>query len=227
MLVDQLSSIDEQARDGGELWRRAAGLFSTTFGALSGLLIVVIIAVFLAYSPAMYRDGFIRLVPPSYRGRAGDVLDGIGHTLRWWLVGQLISMAVLFVSTWVMLTLLGVPLAFILALITGLLTFIPYLGPIIALLPILALAFLQSPVLAVYVLILYMLIQNVEANVLMPIIFHRTVHIPPALGVIAQLLFGTLLGVLGFVLAIPLMAVILKATGMIYVEDVLGDRSLE
>jgi predicted PurR-regulated permease PerM len=93
--------------------------------------------------------------------------------------------------------------------------------------PIILLSFLQSPLVALYVFLLYMGIQNVEANVLMPIIFHRTVHIPPALGVLSQILFGSLLGFLGFILAIPLMAVVLQFVKMVYVADGLGDNSVE
>jgi predicted PurR-regulated permease PerM len=223
---EQFSGVQEGA-EGGELWTRVAGVFSTTFGALTGLGVIIIVGVFLAYSPGLYQSGFLHLVPPAHRERAVEVMTEIGTTLRWWLVGQLISMVVLAVSTWIMLRLLGVPLALILALITGLLTFIPYLGPLIALIPILLLAFLQSPMLAFYVLVLYMLIQNVEANVIMPIIFHKTVHIPPALGVISQILFGSLLGFFGFILAIPLMAVVLQFVKMVYVADVLGDKSVE
>jgi predicted PurR-regulated permease PerM len=66
-----------------------------------------------------------------------------------------------------------------------------------------------------------------EGNVLMPLIFYRTVHIPPAIGVVSQILFGSLMGLMGFVLAIPLMAVLIKFVKMVYVEDVLGDKSVE
>jgi predicted PurR-regulated permease PerM len=225
-LVGQMSSLEEVSGN-GDLWQRIAGVFSTTLGAVTALGIILIVGVFLAYSPGMYQSGFVHLIPPSHRERAIEVMTEIGTTLRWWLVGQMISMTVLAVSTWIMLTLFDVPLALILALITGMLTFVPYLGPLIALVPILLLAFLQSPVLALYVFIFYMGIQNMEANVLMPIIFHKTVHIPPALGVICQILFGSLFGFLGFILAIPLMAVLLQFIKMVYVEDVLGDRNPE
>jgi predicted PurR-regulated permease PerM len=210
-----------------ELWTRLAGAFSTTMGAITGIGTILIVGVFLAYSPGIYRSGFLHLIPPAHRKRAVEVMTEIGTTLRWWLLGQLISMVVLAVSTWIMLRLMGVPLALILALITGLLTFIPYLGPLIAMVPIILLSFLQSPLVALYVFLLYMSIQNVEANVLMPIIFHRTVHIPPALGVLSQILFGSLLGFFGFILAIPLMAVVLQFVKMVYVGDVLGDNSVQ
>lgn len=225
-LLDQISGLKNITED-GDLWSRMSDIFSATYSAIFGIGTILIVGVFLAYSPGLYKSGFIHLVPPHLRKRSVEVLTEIGTTLRWWLVGQLISMVILAVTTWIMLTLLNVPLAPMLGLITGLLTFIPYLGPLIALIPILLISFLASPLVVLYVFILYMVIQNVEANVLMPIIFYRTVRIPPALGVISQILFGSLIGVLGFILAIPLMAVILQFIKMVYVEDLLGDKNLD
>lgn len=222
-VLEQIPGL-EDFENNGELWTRVADIFSITFGAITSIGIFLIVGVFLAYSPGIYKSGFLHLFPPDLRNRAAEVMTKIGTTLRWWLVGQLISMVVLAVSTWIMLALLKVPKAPMLALITGLLTFIPYLGPIIALIPIILVAYVESPLLALYVFILYMFIQNVEANVLMPVIFHKTVHVPPALGVISQILFGSLMGFLGFILAIPLMAVVLQFVRMVYVEDVLGDK---
>jgi predicted PurR-regulated permease PerM len=225
-LLKQIPGLEEIIND-GQLWTRISGIFSGTFSAMTGILIMLIVGIFLAYNPGMYQSGFLHLVPIDLRDRADEIIREIASTLRWWLVGQMISMLVLAVSTWIMLVLLNVPLAPILALITGLLTFIPYLGPFIAFVPIVLVAFLQSPVTALYVIIIYMIVQNLEGNVLMPVIFYRTVHIPPAIGVISQILFGSLMGLLGFVLAIPLMAVFIKFVKMVYVEDVLGDKSVE
>jgi predicted PurR-regulated permease PerM len=225
-LLKQISELEETVNN-GQIWARVSGIFSGTFTAITGVLIMLIVGIFLAYNPGMYQSGFLHLVPIDLRDRADEIITELGSTLRWWLVGQLISMLVLAVSTWIMLVLLNVPLAPILALITGLLTFVPYLGPFIAFVPIVLVAFLQSPILALYVFIIYMIIQNLEGNVLMPLIFYRTVHIPPAIGVVSQILFGSLMGLMGFVLAIPLMAVFIKFVKMVYVEDVLGDKSVE
>jgi predicted PurR-regulated permease PerM len=226
LLLDRMPGMEEVTSN-GELWATIFGSISSTISAAISIGIILIVGIFLAYSPGMYYSGFLHLFPIDLRDRAGEVITNIGTTLRWWLVGQLIAMVMLGVSTWIMLTLLKVPLAPILALITGLLTFIPYLGPFIAAIPIMMVAFLQSPIVALYVFIIYMIIQNLEGNVLTPIIFYRTVHVPPALGVISQILFGSLMGVLGFVLAMPLMAVLQQFVKMVYVGDVLGDRSIE
>lgn len=212
---------------GGEempnLWNRIAGVFATTFGAVTTFALTFLIAIFLAYNPTLYVDGFLRLIPIPRRNRAQAILCSIGDTLRWWMVGQLISMVVLSISTWLMLLILGVPLASILGLLTGLLTFVPYLGPIIALIPILLVAFVEGPTLMLTVLALYLVVQNLESYVLMPIVFQKTIHLPPVLTIISQILLGALFGLAGIILATPLMASGITLIKKVYVEDLLGD----
>jgi predicted PurR-regulated permease PerM len=205
------------------IWARIGGVSATAFGALGALTVVLFVGIFFAFSPRLYTSGLLRLVPVPRRPRVYAVIEEVGGTLRWWMISQLISMVVLWLSTWLMLHLLGVPLAFILALLTGLLTFIPYIGPLIALVPILLVALMESPTLAGTVLVLYMVIQNLEANVLMPLIYQRLVHLPPVLTIASQVLMGTLVGMLGIILATPLLAVVMVMIARLYVEDVLGD----
>jgi predicted PurR-regulated permease PerM len=222
-LVKQMSGIEDEMESMAGIWERTRGFFTVTLSAITGLIITLAVAIFLAYNPRLYIEGFLRLIPLERRSRACEIIADLGHTLRWWMVGQLISMMILFITTWVMLWLLGVPLAFALGLITGLLTFIPYLGPIIALVPILLITLVESPTLALTVLALYMVIQNVEANIIMPIIFKKTVHLPPALTIVAQILLGGMLGMIGIILATPLLASGIVLVRTIYVEDVIGD----
>jgi predicted PurR-regulated permease PerM len=222
-ILGHIEGLGEEVEDASALWQNVAGLFTTTIGAIAGFFLTLTVGIFLAYNPRLYVSGFLRLVPMAKRERTCEIITRLGYTLRWWMVGQLISMVVLAVTTWVMLWLLGVPLAFILALLTGLLTFIPYLGPLIAAVPILLIAFVESPQLALWVLILYLVIQNVEANVLMPIIFQKTIHLPPVLSIVAQILLGGIFGFIGIILATPLMAAGIDLIKMVYVEDVLGD----
>jgi predicted PurR-regulated permease PerM len=223
IIEDRVSEITENTNDKNRIWKKLGGIFSTTFGAVAGILVFLISSIFLAYNPRLYLAGIIRLVPLARRARTCEVFTALGHTLQGWLIGQAISMVFLFATTWIMLALLGMPLAFILALVTGLATFVPYIGPLLALVPILLVAFVEDPMLAVYTGGLYMVIQNVEANVLMPLIFQRTVHLPPALTIAGQLILGGIFGVLGFILATPLTAVAMVLAQKLYVEDVLGD----
>jgi predicted PurR-regulated permease PerM len=225
-LADRGEQIRENLANGGKLWRRVGGVFSTTFGAIGSFLVFVFAGLFFAYNPNLYLSGLLRLFPPSRRNRASEVLTSLGDTLRGWLVGQLISMTILFLTTWIMLSLLGVPLAFILALMTGVLTFVPYIGPLLAAIPILLVAFIVSPMTALYTALLYLLIQNVEGNVIMPLVFQKTVHLPPVLSIAGTLILGGILGVSGFILATPLTAVGMVLIQKFYIEDVLGD-SLE
>ena len=206
-----------------QLWSRIGGIGATVLGAIASFFVILFVGVFFAYNPRLYAEGLIRLIPLQRRQRAVEVLERLAVTLRWWLVGQLISMVILWLSTWLLLYLLGVPLAFVLGLVTGLLTFIPYLGPLIALIPITMVAFLHSPVVGVMALAGYFVIQNIEGNVIMPIVFEKTVSIPPALTVISQILMASLLGMLGVLLATPLLAVGMVLVRMLYVEDTLGD----
>jgi predicted PurR-regulated permease PerM len=206
-----------------QLWTRIGGFSATAFGALSGVMIVIFVGVFFAYNPRLYLSGMLRLLPVPRRARIKEVAEQVTVTLRWWLAGQLISMVFLWLSTWLALYLLGVPMAFILGLLTGLLTFIPYIGPLIAIIPIAIVAFVESPTLALTTVAVYFVIQNVEANVLMPLVFQRLVHLPPALTIAVQILMGTLAGVIGVVLATPLLAVVMVLVRTLYVEDVLRD----
>lgn len=225
--INRIDNIREEGLEGTEIVEHVGGVFSNVFGAMAAMAIIGITALFLAYNPSLYVRGMVRLIPPTRRDRACEVLSALGKTLQQWLLGQFVSMAFLFVTTWIMLLLMGVPLAFILALVTGVFTFVPYIGPILAAIPILLVAFVESPTLAMYVGGLYLVIQNVEANLIMPLVFQRTVHLPPVVTIAGQLLLGAFFGVLGFILATPLTAVVLVLVQKLYVEDMLGDTMEE
>lgn len=199
------------------------GVFSSTIGAIGNFFVVVLLAVYIASEPRLYTNGLVRLFKKSRRQRAREVLDTIGDTLSWWLIGKIGSMIFIGILTWIGLSILGVPLALTLGLIAGLLSFIPNFGPIISALPALLLAFIDSPISAVYVLGLYVGVQLIESNLVTPIIERETVELPPALTIVFQLVFGITLGSLGLVLATPLLAMIMVGIQKIYIEDMLGD----
>lgn len=221
--IDRVEDIGEQLAVENGVWSRVAGIFSTTVGAIGGAGLILVIAVFLAYDGDRYTGGLLRLVPPARRRRAAEVLAALNFTLTRWLLAQLCSMAFLGLSTWLVLWLLDVPLALLLATLTGLLTFVPYLGPFIAMIPIVLVAFVESPTLALYVAIAYLVVQNIESNLFMPLVYQKTVRMPPALTLGSQVLAGALFGLPGFMLATPLAAVVMVAVRMLYVQDVLGD----
>jgi predicted PurR-regulated permease PerM len=202
----------------------AAGALMTTLGALGTILIIVILGGFIAANPGLYLRGIEKLVPRRHRFRLSEVLSLTGYGLRWWLLGQLVSMALLGVSTGIGLYVIGIDLWLGLALLTALLTFIPFLGPIIAGIPIVAVGFADGLQTGLIVLVFYLVIQTIEGNIITPMIQERAVLMPPALLIGMQVLFGALFGLPGLILAAPLTVVGMIAVNMLYIEDVLGDE---
>jgi predicted PurR-regulated permease PerM len=209
--------------DLGTLLGRYGGFLSTALDVVAAILVVLFTGIFLAFDPTMYVRGAIHLVPSGFRVRFGEVLGAIGYTLKWWLVGQGITMLVIATATAIGLKLLGVPLALVLGVIAGLFNFIPNFGPLFSMVPATLLALTISPERAAGVIVMFIVLQNLEGNVLTPLIQRKAVDLPPALGIIAQILLGILVGPVGLILAWPLCAVVVMAVKMLYVEDVLGD----
>jgi predicted PurR-regulated permease PerM len=204
---------------------RGVDVLTSSFGIVANLVVVAFVGFFVALDPGLYKRGVLHLVPVSRRGRAAQVLEEVGHTLRRWLVGQLILMAVIFGLTAVGLWLLDVQMALGLAAVAGLLEFVPYLGPILSAVPALLVALSQDTQLAIYVLLLFVAIQAIEGNVLQPIVQQRTVWLAPALVLVAQVVFGILIGLLGVMLATPVAAALMVVVQKLYIEDLLGEAS--
>ena len=222
-VVEQAPRPEELLPRSPDVAQRATGIASRAVGVLADIGIVFFLGVLLAAQPAPYVNGIIRLVPQRHRDRAAEVVDQLGSVLRRWLVAQLASMVAVGVLTWIGLKLLGVPLAGVLALIAGVLEFVPYLGPILSGIPAVLLAVVEGPERALWVLLLYMGVQLLEITLIQPFAQWKAVWLPPALLVVAQVAFGLLGGVAGVVLAAPLAAVVMVLVQMLYVHDALGD----
>jgi predicted PurR-regulated permease PerM len=201
----------------------ATGLISSTFGVLANVVIVSVIGVYLAADPQLYLRGVLRLVPVGHREHTRALLKELGRTLRWWMVGQLISMTAVGLLSYIGLRLLGVPLALTLAVVAFLLTFIPFIGPLLSAIPVVLVAFSEGPTTALYAFLLYSAIQMFEGYVLTPNVQRRSVSLPPALTIAAQVLLGVLVGALGVILATPLAATGLVVVKELYMREVLGD----
>ena len=203
---------------------KVTGALSGTLAAIGHTVVAIVIALYLAADPRPYIEGTVRLFPPAHRDRVRDVLSAMGNTLRWWLFGKAISMVAVGIAVFIGLVVIGVPMAGALALIAALLDFIPNVGPLLALLPAALFALLQGPTQVLYVVLLYCVVQAVEAYLLTPMIERRTVELPPALSLIALLVAAVLFGWLGLLLAAPATAALLVLVQMVYVEDTLGER---
>ena len=217
---------------GGSSWSilgKVTGYVPTLAGSLLGLgstlVILVATSLFFAASPALYRDGLVRLLPLTWRARGREVLDDMGETLQLWFVGQFVDMIAVTLLTGLGLMLLGVKLAVTLALIAGLLNFVPYIGALAGSLPALLVASSQSPTLVLYVAILVAAVQMLEGNVIAPLIQKRTVSLPPALTILSQTVLGTLFGLLGIILATPFAAAAMVFVRKVYVESTLEGGS--
>jgi predicted PurR-regulated permease PerM len=233
-LVAQAGAFLEQRAWGRqllELLARDEGLnemsvFSVAAFTTELLVFVVgffVVGFFLAIQPKLYVDGLVTLFPMRARSRAHHIVEEMGTTLRWFLVARAIAMLMVGVSTAILLQILGIPLALLLGTIAGLLTFVPYLGPIAAGVPILVVSLFEGPRQAVLAVGLYTVIQSIEGYIFDPLIMQRVVRIPPAVTVVAQILGGVLFGVLGIVLAMPLAAVSQVLIRRAYREDLLGE----
>jgi predicted PurR-regulated permease PerM len=205
-LLDRVDTQDVIGQSRG-LFQGLGLVFSALTGAIATFLVILFLGLYGAVDPQVYRRGFLRLLPSRHRERAGNLLDASVSTLKWWLLGKLVGMALIGVGTAVGLWLLGVPLAPILALIAALLTFIPNLGPILAAIPAVMVGMLQSTQQALFILGLYVAVQFVESYIVTPIVQQRTVSVPPALGLASQLVLGVVGGAMGIALATPLAAV--------------------
>jgi predicted PurR-regulated permease PerM len=182
----------------------------------------VVLALFLALDPPLYRRGVVRLIPRRGQQRAGEVVDEMGQTLHAWLMGQLALMLITGVLTGIGLVILGVPLALGLALFVGLMEFIPLIGAIIGFVPILIVAATQGGGTLLGALILYVVVQLLEGNLLVPLVQQRAVSLPPALTIGAVFLGGTLFGPMGAIVGTPLTAALFVLVKMLYVHDALG-----
>lgn len=206
----QLQPLIQQFLGGG------LTIFYSSLSILLSMLLLLAITLMLLADPTPYRQGFKRLFPAFYRHRVEEILNLCTKGLEGWLVGILFNMAVIAVLSFIGLLILGIPLALSQALLAGVLTFIPNLGPTLSVLSPMAIALIEAPWKAVAVLILYIIIQQVESNILTPIVMAQQVSLLPALTLLSQLFFATFFGFLGLFLSLPLTVV-----GQIWFKEVI------
>lgn len=223
-ILEETPRAAEQLVRPGGIISGVTVFFSTTIGMISITAIIAFIGLYIAINPPLYIEGFIRLVPISRRGRAREVLTQVGHILKWWLIGRVIAMIAIGVLTALGLWLIDLQPALTLGVLAGILNFIPYIGPVLSVVPPLLIALTQDLTQAAYVTILYIVIQSFESYLLTPVIERRVILLPPALAVAVQIFLAVLLGIPGVMLASPLTATIMVLVQTIYIEDILGDR---
>lgn len=197
-------------------------IFRTSFGVIGDLYIIVFIGIFFTVNPSMYKNGIIKLIPRNGKGDAKRLLDRLSISLKNWLKGMMLAMVFVCVLSLTGLTIIGVPMALALAVMAGLLNFIPNFGPLIAMIPAVLIGLTIDTNTGIIIACLYLVIQAVESNIVTPMIQKEMVDIPPAMIIISQVLIGTLTGGLGIILATPLLVVVITTVDELYVKKQAG-----
>jgi predicted PurR-regulated permease PerM len=222
MLGDAIrKALPEVAPEASAVMSGVGTALSLAGNAIAGALLVFVGGIYLAAQPRLYLEGILKLIPAARRALAEQSLAETGRALRLWLLGQLVAMAIVGAATSVGLALIGIPSSLALGVLAGLSDFVPVVGPIVAAIPALLIAFSQGDEAALWTLALYVGVQQIEGNILMPLIQQRVVSLPPALTLFAIVAAGTLFGVPGILLAAPLTVAAYVLVKRLYVREAL------
>lgn len=221
--LDQ-SQISDFIRDQADNATGQVLPFLGTVGSVIGnLLILFVLTVYFLAEPTDYVEGVLTLVPRAYRPRALEIITSLGKSVRLAVISQIFSSLLVATFTTIGLFILGVDDALALGILAGFFNFIPNFGPLVSLL-VGVIFTLASGGPVVLVIILYLVVQQLESNVITPRIIRQTLSMPGAVVIATQLVAGALFGFLGLLLAVPLVAVIMTIVREIYVYDALNSR---
>lgn len=196
-------------------------IFTGSVDFLIDFLLVVVITIMLLSSPDGYRKMFILAFPKFYRSRVDEILEQCEESLGGWAVGILFNMAVITIFSGVGLSIIGVPLPFVNAVIAGLLTFIPNIGPLLSIIPPVLMALAIQPWKVLAVLGLYFAIQQLEGTVLTPLVMKKQTSLLPAVSLVAQVVAAVFFGLLGLFLALPIVIVLQVWAKELVVHDIM------
>ncbi len=195
----------------GTVTRAVGGIL----GGLTTTLLIAIIAIYIALEPKLYERGMAWMLPEEKRGGFFETAKRMGFTMRRLMAGRLIGMAFEAAFTYAMLAWVApifvgapVPMAALLAILTGVLAFVPNLGAIISGVLMILVGFSGGADMGIYTIVVYLLVQNIDGYIIVPMIAKKTVDLAPALVLAMQLIMGILFGILGLLLADPLLAMI-------------------
>ena len=197
--------LTEQALGGVS---QLTGMVGGLIGGVATLFLIVVLGIYFAIDPHPYRRGLAWMLPREARGFFEEALTAMGYSLRRLLAGRLLGMTLEGLTIDLALEFYGVPMASLLGLITGLLAFLPNIGaPISGLLMVLV-GFSGGKSMGLYCIGVYVVVQGIDGNVIVPMVAKRAADLAPALVLAMQLMMGALFGILGLALADPLLAMI-------------------
>jgi predicted PurR-regulated permease PerM len=226
-VLDARTAIEEALSGGGgrSVLTRAASLGYTFIGGLVDLTLVLVGAVYLAADPGLYRSGLVKMFPQNQHERIREAMNVTGAALRLWFAGQLVAMIMVGVIAGLSYWWIGLPSPLALGLIAAMTNFVPYLGPVIGALPALVFALTMDLTTFAWTLGAILLLQQLEGNVVTPIVQSRAVDLPPALALFSILVFGLLFGLPGVLLAAPAAVAALVLVKKLWVRDALGEHT--
>jgi len=219
-LTDSLGGFADQLLAG------MLSLAGAVASALSAFLLVAVAGVFFAAEPQRYRDGIVLLFPINLHGKVRRALRQSGDGLLLWLRAQIIAMVTVGLLVGIGAWVIGLPSGLALGLIAGLGEFVPIVGPFIAFVPAALVAFGESPQLLGWTVLLYFVVQQLEGNVVTPLLHRNIVSLPPVLLLFSMVAFGLIFGVAGVIVAAPLTVTLYLLVRELYVRDLLGQEAL-
>ncbi len=200
-----ISGLAEKALGGvGQVTSAVGGLL----GAVGTAFLIAVMGIYLALEPQLYRRGVAWMLPVAERENFETTAIQMGRVLRRLMAGRLVGMFVEGIATWIMLAVYGVPMAALLGLLTGLLAFLPNIGAPVSGLLMIMVGFSVDNGTGLYCIAVYFIVQTVDGNIIVPMIAKKTADLAPALVLGAQLIMGALFGILGLMLADPMVAMI-------------------
>jgi predicted PurR-regulated permease PerM len=213
------------AGGGSNVVSRISGYGFTILGALADLALVVVASVYLAASPRLYRHGAAKLLPPSEHRWLLDAMDATANALRLWFAGQLVTMALVGAISGLAFWAIGLPSPLALGIIAGATNFVPFLGPFLGAIPALIFALAVDVQTVLWTVGAVFVIQQLEGNVITPLVQKRAVSMPPVLALFAIVMFGLVFGLLGVFLAVPLAVALLVLVKKLWVRRTLGEET--
>jgi predicted PurR-regulated permease PerM len=226
-ISDAFEKLEEAVTSaaGSNVVSRVTGVGYTMLGALADLALVIVAAVYLAADPRLYRHGAAKLLPATQHGRVFDAMDATATALRLWFAGQLVTMVLVGTVSGAAFWWIGLPSPLALGIIAGVTNFVPFLGPFLGAIPALIFALAQDARTVFWTIGAVFVIQQLEGNVITPLIQRRAVSMPPVLALFAIVVFGLLFGLPGIFLAVPLAVALLVLVKKLWVRQTLGEET--
>ncbi|MFB2934537.1 AI-2E family transporter [Aerosakkonemataceae cyanobacterium BLCC-F154] len=225
-LVDNIRSLEGMTQNlqnwASRLFSNFFTIFNNSLNILLNFLLFLVVTIMFLVNPAPYRRVFVLAFPAFYRRRVEEILSECESSLVGWIRGTLFDMLVIAIVSYIGLLILQVPLPLVNALLAGLLEFIPNVGPTLSVFPPALLALLDTPWKAGAVIILYIIIQQFEGLILVPMVMKQQVSLLPVFTILSVVIFSSFFGFLGLFLAIPLLIVVQIWLKEALVKDILN-----